>query len=248
MPLSSARARAFTPLLVLATACSSRLCVDPAVSNPVDVEVPRLASPPTIDGDLSDPVWQGVPWTSDWRRSLANQAPRQRTRAKLAWDAAALYVAFDVEDDEIVTPYLRDDQPLYESEVVEIFIDANDDGATYNEIELSPADKLFDASFTARRQGMDRGWASQARHAVKLDGTLNHAGDRDRGWTAELAIPFGTLTSIPHIPPQPGDRWRFNLFRLDHGYRGVEGMALSPVMVGDFHNLPKYAHLRFLPL
>lgn len=232
-------------LLTLLTACQTRLCHDPTVWTELEVDVPRVAAPPTIDGDLSDPAWRDVPWTRDFRRSMANEAPRQRTRAKLAWDDQFLYLAFEVEDDEVVTPYTHDDDPLYQSEVVEIFIDANDDGATYDEIELSPADKLFDASFVARRDGMDLHWASGARHAVKLDGTLNQASDRDRGWTAELAIPYGPLTAVPHVPPQRGDRWRFNLFRLDHGAAGVEGIALSPVMIGDFHNLPKYAHLRF---
>lgn len=232
-------------LLVLTAACQTRLCRDPRVWTPYEYDAVRLAAPPVIDGDLSDPAWRQVPWTRDFLRSLANQTPRQRTRAKLAWDDQNLYLAFDVTDDDIVTPYTHDDDPLYQSEVAEIFIDADDDQRTYDEIELSPADKLFDASFLARRQGMDLGWSSGARHAVKLFGTLNRSDDQDRGWTAELAIPFARLTKVPHVPPRVGDRWRFDLFRLDHGRGGSDGMALSPVMIGDFHNLAKYAHLRF---
>jgi hypothetical protein len=239
-------ARAATGLLLLTVACTSRLCRDPSVWTETTVDATKVAAPPTIDGDLSDPAWQQVPWTPDLRRSMSMEAPRQRTRAKLAWDDTTLYVAFEVADDEVLTPFTADDQPLYESEVVEIFLDANDDGASYDEIELSPADRLFDASFVGRRTGMNTGWSSGTRHAVKLDGTLNVAGDTDRGWTAELAIPFANLTAVPHLPPQPGERWRMNLFRLDHGRGGVEGIALSPVMIGDFHNLPKYAHLRFV--
>jgi hypothetical protein len=239
------RLRTATTVLLVLAACETRLCRDPGVWTPTELDVPRLTGAITVDGDLSDPAWQAVPWTPDLRRSLSTAAPRQRTRAKLAWDDAALHVAFEVEDDEIRTPYTADDQPLYESEVVEVFLDANDDGATYDEIELSPADKLFDARFAARRKGMDLAWASGTRHAVRLDGTLNAPADRDRGWTAELAIPYAALSAVPQAPPRPGDRWRFNLFRLDHGQKGVEGMALSPVMVGDFHNLPRYAHLTF---
>lgn len=232
------------PLLLL-VACQTRLCRDPTVWTPVEYEAPKVATPPVIDGSLDDAAWEAAEWTRVFPRSLRNEPGRQKTRARLVWDDTHLYVAFEVEDDEILTPYTADDQNLYESEVVEIFLDADANGRTYDEIELSPADKLFDARFTARRRGMDRAWNAGVVHAVKLDGTLNDPKDTDRGWTAELAIPYAKLSAVPHTPPRPGDRWTINLFRLDHGQSGVQGLAWSPVMVGDFHNLPKYGTLVF---
>lgn len=232
------------PLLLL-VACHTRLCRDPTVWTPVTYEAPKIAQPPVIDGVLDDAAWRQAPWTRVFLKSLRMEAGRQDTRAKLVWDDAHLYVAFEVEDDEILTPFTADDQNLYESEVVEIFLDADANERTYDEIELSPANHLFDARFTARRKGMDRAWSSGTRHAVKLDGTLNDPSDTDRGWTAELAIPFANLSAVPHVPPRVGDRWTMNLFRLDHGKAGIQGLAWSPVMVGDFHNLPKYGTLVF---
>lgn len=232
-------------LLTLLTACQTRLCRDPSVWTAPQYRAPRVSSPPVIDGDLGDAAWAGVPWSEEFRISSSGERARQRTRAKLAWDDTHLYVAFEVSDDEILTPYRTNDEPLYQSEVVEIFLDADADGATYDEIELSPANVLFDARFRARREGMDLAWSSDTRHAVKLQGTLNDPSDFDRGWTAELAIPFARLSSVPRIPPEPGDRWRFNLYRLDHGRAGVQGQAFSPVMVGDFHHLPRFGWLVF---
>ena len=77
-----------------------------------------------------------------------------------------------------------------------------------------------------------------------MNGTVNDSSDTDEGWTTELAIPFANLMAVPNLPPHVGERWRFNLFRLDHGRDvGEEGQAFSPVMIGDFHNLPKYGFL-----
>jgi hypothetical protein len=43
-----------------------------------------------------------------------------------------------------------------------------------------------------------------------------------------------------------GDRWRFNLYRLEHvGRRAVEGQSFSPLFVGDFHQLSRFGWLVF---
>ncbi|HYX90877.1 MAG TPA: hypothetical protein VE782_04910, partial [Myxococcaceae bacterium] len=64
--------------------------------------------------------------------------------------------------------------------------------------------------------------------------------------TVEMRIPYAPLAQVPHVPPQPGDRWRFNLYRLEHvGRSRVEGQAFSPLYVGDFHNLARFAWLVF---
>jgi len=48
------------------------------------------------------------------------------------------------------------------------------------------------------------------------------------------------------VPPRKGDRWRFNLYRLEHVDRKrVEGYAFSPPLVGDFHQLLRFAWLAF---
>ena len=80
---------------------------------------------------------------------------------------------------------------------------------------------------------------------MHLDGTLNDPRDVDRGWTAELAIPFTALTGMPAPRPRRGDRWRFNLYRLRQNPGRAEGQAYSPPMAGDFHALDRFATMRF---
>jgi hypothetical protein len=208
--------------------------------------VHRAAGPITIDGVLAEPSWDRAERAGPFVRSLDGKPASAETVARLLWDDDHLYVAFQAEDSNIATPFTKDDEPLYTSNVVEIFLNPSGDLKRYVEIEIAPSDVIFDASFTGRRAGMDLAWSSRARHAVHLDGTLNNPSDVDRGWTAELAIPFSSIPAMPRPRPQRGDTWRFNLYRLRQGPgQPGEGQALSPPMVGDFHALDRFATLRF---
>jgi hypothetical protein len=207
--------------------------------------VPRASKAPTLDGVLDDAAWKAAQPVV-LRGSFDGRPAQLRTEARLVHDDAYLYVAFDIEDPDLWGTLKQRDDPIYEQEVVEIFLDANADGRTYNELQVSPHNVIFDAYFPARRQGMDKTWDSEIKTALKLRGTLDDPSDRDEGWTVELRIPFARLAEVPHVPPRKGDRWRFNLYRLEHhGRRSVEGQAFSPLFVGDFHALPRFAWLTF---
>ncbi len=212
-------------------------------------KAPKRKGEIAIDGKLDDEGWQGVPSTGPFLRTDNGQAARYRTEARLTWDEQFLYAAFDVQDEDVWAKLDKRDEPIYGEEVVELFIDADGDGATYNELELSPKNVIFDAYFPARRQGMDLSWDSGMQTAVRVLGTLNDSSDKDRGWTAELKIPVANLAKVPRWPPQPGDKWRINLYRLEwHSDRKVnEGSAFSPPLVPDFHHLPRFGWLEFAP-
>ncbi|MBX5480956.1 MAG: carbohydrate-binding family 9-like protein [Myxococcaceae bacterium] len=205
----------------------------------------RTDAPPVIDGALDDPAWQKAEAVV-LTQSFNGSKPDLATTARLLYDDQFLYVSFDCEDPDVWGTLLQRDQPIYTQEVVEIFLDADANQRTYNELELSPNNVIFDAYFPARRQGMDTSWDSKMQTAVKVRGTLNDDSDRDEGWSAEMKIPFSTLASVPNIPPHAGDRWRFNLYRLDLPDRRTQhGQSFSPLFMGDFHNLPRFGWLIF---
>lgn len=207
--------------------------------------VHRLGGALKIDGLLLEGAWDAA-GKAPLVRSIDGRAPALGTEARLLWDDEHLYVGFVCEDRHISTPFTKDDEPLYTSNVVEIFLAPGGDLSRYAEVELSPADALFDASFEGGpRRGMKLDWASGTRHAVHLDGTLNDPRDADRGWSAELAIPFARLPGAPR--PRGGDVWRFNLFRLLQGAgQPGEGQAYSPPLRPDFHALDRFAWLKFV--
>jgi len=212
-----------------------------------DYLVHRVKGAIEIDGVLAESAWDRADKAGPFVRSLDGKPTSAATEARLLWDDDYLYVAFLAEDTNVSGAFFKDDEKLYTSNVVEIFLDPSGDGSHYDEIEVAPTNALFDASFAGgARQGMDLSWSSRAKHAVRVDGTLNDPRDVDRGWTVELAIPFASLTGMPKPRPQRGDRWKFNLYRLRQGPgQPDEGQAYSPPMRGDFHALDRFATMRF---
>src|SRR5262245_11180750 len=103
--------------------------------------VPRLPISPFDGGSWEDAAPLG-PFPLSHGRGL----PLQAVSARVGGDARALYVRFDCEDSEPWgTMRLRDD-PIYEEEVVEVFLAPGlEPPRTYFEFEVSPAGVLFDA-------------------------------------------------------------------------------------------------------
>ncbi|MBW1809623.1 MAG: carbohydrate-binding family 9-like protein [Deltaproteobacteria bacterium] len=209
-----------------------------------DLIVPRRTSSIKIDGTLDEPAWKDAARTGYLMRSDGKEPARQHTEVKLTWDEEKLYLAFECEDEDIFSSYTRRDEPLYMQEVVEVFLDPDCDRGDYLEFEVSPAGIMFDASFTARRKGMKLSFNPSVQVAVKVDGTLNVRDDLDQGWTVELAIPFSQLTGRGSFPPQKGDQWRFNIFRIDKTGQSGEASSFRPTR-GDFHDLNAFGTLRF---
>lgn len=91
------------PLLLVALAALTATAPQaspPPPSRPTFV-APRLSAPPTLDGVLDDAAWAGSPIeTSDWEsyNPLFGERVPQRTRVWLAYDADALYFAFECND------------------------------------------------------------------------------------------------------------------------------------------------------
>jgi len=216
-----------------------------ASTSPAEAPVPRYycrraIGPIVIDGALDEPAWSAVSPLPPLQLSHGRGMPRLATEVRACWDDTALYVAFSCKDTDIWSEYERRDDPLYDQEVVEIFLSPTGDLRHYFEIEISPANVLFDAKvfnpdLDRRTMLVDRGWdAPGLRSAVRVSGTLNRRDDVDVGWIAEIAIPFADLGLAG--PPAPGTVWRANFYRIERG-EVEEYSAWSPTGrdPADFH-------------
>lgn len=217
----------------------------PPAPLPDELLVSFRTTPITIDGYLDEGAWRDATSPGSLRRSDGRAPARLRTEVHLTWDEESLYLGFECEDPDIISSYRNRDEPLYYQDVVEIFLDPDGDRLDYLEFEVSPAAVLFDASFSSRRQGMNLAFNPTVRAAVTVDGTLDARNDRDRRWTAEIAIPFLGMVGRGRLPPASGDRWRMNLFRIDKSGTLEEASSWKPT-AGDFHDLDAFGSVRFV--
>jgi hypothetical protein len=203
--------------------------------------------PIVVDGKLDEPAWQRAEPIS-LVRTDSGTAPNHPTTVKMLWDDQFLYVGFSCIDPDIWGTITEHDGPMYDEEVVEVFIDANRDGISYVEIEINPLNVSLDL-FALNRGGRLRplyDWESEGmQHAVTVDGSVNRRDGRDRSWTVEIAIPLSDLETAPHIPPAEGDVWRLNLYRIDRSPQGDEYSAWSPTWAINYHLPARFGEVQF---
>ena len=177
-------------------------------------------------------------------RSDSGSPCRLQTEFSAYHDDTCLYVTFRCADDHVVATMLQHDSPLWEEDVVEIFL-APSDSTRYFELEVNPLGTTYDAivvSPEGRRETMivDPSWSCAGLRPVIRRVKTGNVVMVD----TILAIPFA---SLERSTPQAGETWRANVFRIDRSPAGDEFMAWSPTMKTppDFHVPSRFGVLRF---
>ncbi len=221
----------------------------PVRMRPTTVRAVRAASPPTVDGVLDDAVWTAADAHALVESREGEPGEGEPTIVRFAWDPHALYVAAELPDHDVWSSFTEQDDPLWKEEVFELFVFGDAGRRDYLELQVSPRGVTFDARFSGYRKG-DEAWDSGWTTAVIVDGTLDDRRDRDRGWTAEVAVPWKEICAHTPVscPLAGGATLRLNAFRLDRPPRGNPiGLALSPTRVPDFHAPENAAILELVP-
>ena len=117
-----------------------------AQSSPVPrYEVKRASAPPTIDGKLDEAAWAAAPAVTLQFLWDSQTGAKQKTRARLLWDAQALYVGFDADDADITAQFQQRDDPTYRDDAVEIFINPDpQQEVVYYGFEMNARGVLYD--------------------------------------------------------------------------------------------------------
>jgi hypothetical protein len=166
-----------------------RAFADPPVRVPavIDATAVPTSSPITIDGQLNEPVWEQAPSINEFvqREPAEGNAPSQRTDARIAYDADALYVAVrahDTDPDLIVGMLTRRDQRS-PSDWIKIVVDSYFDRRSAYEFAVNPVGVKTDRYYF-NDGASDDSWDAVWDVEIARDA---------EGWTAEFRIPFSQL-------------------------------------------------------
>lgn len=218
---------AFFPILA---ACAADPPAEAAgtrvVPEPVPVHAPAVrhylapyfpTTPPVVDGLLDDPAWATAPWSEPFVDIAGLRRPRPHldTRMRVGWDDSTFYLAARLEEPDVWATLVTRDTVIFHDNDFEVFLDPDGDTHDYAELEINALGTVWD--LLLERPYRDGGPAvttwdvAGLRSAVHIDGTLNDARDRDRGWSVELGIPFSALG---RSRPADGEQWRVNFSRV----------------------------------
>jgi hypothetical protein len=224
----------------------------------------RAPSAVRIDGRLDDAAWSRAPWTGPFVDIQGGKQarPRFRTRAKMLWDDEYFYVAAELEEPHVWATLTAHDSVIFHDNDFEVFLNPSGDGRKYFEFEINALNTGWDLFLPKPyREGgkADNSWEIPGlRTAVAIQGTLNDASDRDRGWTLEIAFPWTAFASrAPVARPRPGDSWRVNFSRVEwqmqingKQYRKVPGKpednwVWSPQGLINMHVPDRWGYVQF---
>lgn len=223
-----------------------------------DLWIPRQWQPIVLDGKLDEPGWQRTATTPPFvnvATGEATSADEVTATLRATYDDRALYLAFEVFDDDLRGGFdpAEADPHLWTRDAIEIMIDPGPEGDNldYYEIQVSPQNLVFDSQFDAYnlpRGGPDgpfghQEWSSGVRSAVKLRGTLDDD-QPDEGYVVELELPWSAFGKAKRSPPGPHEVWRMNFYAVQNN----SGSAWSPVLgQGNFHKASRFGRVHFLP-
>lgn len=211
------------------------------------IELPTLlvSRVPTDWNAAADPLqwdWTQAVTLPPLRLADGSAPARQQTVTRVCYNRQALFVRFDCEDMEIWGTYTQRDDPIYDEEVVEVFI-APGDGTPvdYYEFEVSPDGVLLEV--LAHNPTGDRA-------QMRLDFTWDCAGlqwaaqrdDARNQWRVIYAIPWASIGAPGDLPT----RWRANFYRIDRPHNtDPEFSCWSPTMSSpaDFHRPGYFGYL-----
>jgi hypothetical protein len=173
---------------------------------PKSMKAKRAESSPSIDGSLTESMWQGANWISDFMQKEPDQGaePTLRTEVAVLYDDHAVYIGarmFSDDPDEIAALLTR-----------------RDDGGNAERLVVSLdtyGDRRTAYSFAVTAAGVRLDWYHPEDNEFNRDQTFNPVWQArtaigGEGWTAEMRIPFSQL----RFSDGENQRWGINVNRF----------------------------------
>lgn len=186
----------------LQAAESDQAAIESRVTRP-EISPTRIDTPPIIDGDLSDAVWQQAARIDNFRQTqpVLDDEPSERTVAWFAYDADNVYVAvraYDRDLDGIIATELRRDGDIEANDQIMVYFDTFADRRNAFVFATNPSGALVDGK-VENNDNINRQWNGIWDSQSRIDAD---------GWTVEMIIPVKTLSFDPG-----NDQWGLDIVR-----------------------------------
>lgn len=155
----------------------------------------QTENPVIVDGKLDEAVWNSAVLLGPFRSNDRALPTRTSTFARLLWDRDFLYVALQCEDFDLQSEKMGRDHRIWETDDnIKLVIDPDGDGKDFLSWTINPLNALLDYHRPDEWATENVHWnAAGVQTAVEIDGTISNARDEDRGWRAEIAIPWSVF-------------------------------------------------------
>jgi hypothetical protein len=189
----------------------------------------RVTTPPTIDGDLSDPVWQTAPEFTDFTQHDPNdgQPGSTHTSVRILYDDKAIYFGARMDDPQRPTALLARRDSFLQYDFLSINIDSQHDRLSGAAFTVTPSNMQVD-SILFNDIGEDGSWDGVWDSTAKIVPT---------GWVAEVRVPFSQL----RFPDKDQHVWGINITRRT--VRNNEVVRIVNTKKGDTGFVSHFADL-----
>src|SRR3989449_118238 len=184
------------------------------------IRAQRIDMPPVLDGLVSAQVWQEIEPANGFIQQEPNEGSvaTEKTEVRFGYDARNVYIGiicFDSQPENIVVSQNRRDGSLTDTDSIQILLDTFHDRQNAFIFGTSPTGIEYDGQVSKAGQG-DSGTFGQGggqgggtgQGGAQRGGAAAFNGNwdgvwavrsqiTDRGWEAEMVIPFRTLRYIP---------------------------------------------------
>ncbi|MBI4443169.1 MAG: carbohydrate binding family 9 domain-containing protein [Acidobacteria bacterium] len=159
-----------------------------------------------LDGDLSDAAWENAASADQFVQSEPYEGTpaTEKTDVRLLYDAENLYIGvycYDSEPDNIIVTSLKEDFPPIDTDSFSVVLDTFFDARNGFLFVTNPQGAKRDAQFSDEGRNTNTDWDTVWDVRAQMNGD---------GWTAELVIPFKSLSFDPDRPEQV---WGINFSR-----------------------------------
>ena len=240
-------------LLALAAGCSRNLkSMSSAVEQKTFTAI-YTSEPVKVDGILDEAIWKNCP-SYDLHLSKegnSSDSIKEPGRVRFAWDKKYFYLAAHFEDSDIVAEGKEDQLHHYRyGDVCELFLKPSDEDYSW-EFHVTPLNKKTTFFFPSMSYlGLPSCFENYRMDIVVAAvnvGQVNNWHDRDKLWTAEMAVPIKELEALG-AKFGPGQSWRILIGRYNYSrYLQDRELSMTPQLSSlDFHLLDEYAHLNLV--